>query len=217
MPNWCSNEMVVRGSKERIEEFDKAFKGKPAIWEPAEYLYSEAKGDREKQRKELIAKSKEEHKNLQLEYCFEALYPIPKEVADIGYSKLSGSKVLSKDRFEALMVPEKWLDGYTWCVSHWGTKWDVYGKVDCLSKEDEECSYAFNSAWSPPIEWLEKVAADWADLYFKLIYEEGGCMFAGKKVYENGKCIEVFQVEDDNYRDFVVNEFGYDPFEGMED
>ena len=48
-----------------------------------------------------------------------------------------------------------------------------------VGKDDNEYTYHFSTAWSPPEGWLAKVAKDWTDLSFELRYEEGGVGFAG--------------------------------------
>lgn len=76
---------------------------------------------------------------------------------------------------------------YDWNIANWGTKWD------CSSSEqgyqtDEESYFAvnFDSAWSPPTNWLVKVIADYPKLNFKLIYSETGCWFAGVAFSNDG-------------------------------
>ena len=74
---------------------------------------------------------------------------------------------------------------YDWNVYNWGTKWDALE----VSRTDDrnnpvEVSFIFNTAWSPPVEWLYKVAEQYPDLKFTLEYREesgwGGEMIAYK-------------------------------------
>ena len=79
---------------------------------------------------------------------------------------------------------ENWYD---WCVKNWGTKWDI-GEEQKLEEEfDTSLRIAFDTAWSPPLLWLEKVAAEYPSLYFALSYHEGGMCFAGYRNFKNGK------------------------------
>ena len=64
---------------------------------------------------------------------------------------------------------------------------------------------------------MEKVAKDWTDLSFELRYEEGGVGFAGYLLFEDGTLVENVEVTEDDYRQFVIDYFGYDPYEDMED
>ena len=74
---------------------------------------------------------------------------------------------------------------YQWSVDNWGTKWDV---VDCIMYYDPKCGgtmpsnqmkFTFLTAWAPPINWLEKVAAIFPNVWLKLEYDEPGMMFRG--------------------------------------
>ena len=73
---------------------------------------------------------------------------------------------------------------YDWHCNYWGTKWDVWD-VDVQdngydsSGDETYINLSFESAWSPPSEWVKKVAQDYPSLEFLLEYEEGGCAFKG--------------------------------------
>ena len=85
---------------------------------------------------------------------------------------------------------QAWWD---WRVQHWGTKWDVEATLEDDTSEDY-LEYYFDSAWSPPTEWLQKVAKDFPELEFRLHYEESGVGFTGITKAHNGEvednCIE---------------------------
>jgi hypothetical protein len=65
---------------------------------------------------------------------------------------------------------------YEFCVSNWGTKWDVGGELDIISKNVVNLS--FDSAWSPPIDVFSKME----ELGFEVeaFYYEPGMCFCGK-------------------------------------
>lgn len=68
---------------------------------------------------------------------------------------------------------------YDFCVSEWGTKWDVGGDDSYLSRDTpNEISMGFESAWSPPIYAYEKLQA----LGFQVTayYWEPGMGFCGR-------------------------------------
>lgn len=69
---------------------------------------------------------------------------------------------------------QAWWD---WRVQHWGTKWDITAEL--VDDDEERLQYQFDSAWSPPVAWLEKVAKDFPKLDFRLKYEEEGVGFLG--------------------------------------
>jgi hypothetical protein len=76
---------------------------------------------------------------------------------------------------------------YGWRLENWGTKWDVDASV--IEEDENHIDYRFDSAWSPPIEWLGEVSKQFPDLYFKLVYREDGCGFMGYIEVENGNTI----------------------------
>tara|TARA_Y100001938_G_C8084948_1_gene431381 strand:+ start:235 stop:696 length:462 start_codon:yes stop_codon:yes gene_type:complete len=103
------------------------------------------------------------------------LYPMPKEL-------------------ENTKSPSDKPNWYDWRCDNWGTKWDVEG---CLEYDDEDyLEYSFQSAWSPPTAFLEKVSKDFPLLRFRLKYEEEGNGFLGVAVATNGhlndQCIEYY-------------------------
>jgi hypothetical protein len=112
---------------------------------------------------------------------------------------------------------------YTWRCENWGTKWDV---MDCLDVEKErECNKRFcvvtawldgvyfETAWSPPSFFVEKVASLYPDLTFVLRFYEGGAEFAGEQYFENGSFAFEYIYEDstsEEYKEFVTEHFGYE-------
>lgn len=71
---------------------------------------------------------------------------------------------------------------YDYCVNEWGTKWDVGGDGMTAEMENGQLVMSFDSAWSPPVAFYEKML----DLGFEVraYYYEGGMNFAG--VWDNG-------------------------------
>ena len=62
-------------------------------------------------------------------------------------------------------------DWYNWNVRTWGTKWDA-GDVEIVYEDDSAIQYKFDTAWSPPIEAINLLAANYPTLSFTLDYEE---------------------------------------------
>ena len=94
-------------------------------------------------------------------------------------------------------------DWYMWRVNNWGTKWDVgadigtekeerYGLkatvVDWNNGKSIEANCSFDSAWSPPIEFYDKLVELGYDVHAS--YFEPGMTFCG--IYHNGadNCID---------------------------
>lgn len=117
MPNWCGNTLIVRGlEQKRLEEFDNAFKGKGTKWGLDSWQLD---GKTPEEVAEMKAKYEKDYEESEPTYSFDALYPVPQEVIDVGFSH-NRKDVSLEQSLEALHDKEKWIDGYTWCVSHWG-------------------------------------------------------------------------------------------------
>ena len=69
------------------------------------------------------------------------LHPMPKELEDTTASHFGG------------------INWYTWCVEHWGTKWDLTLDETPMIV-DNTLSFNFQSAWAPPIGAYEKAYDD---------------------------------------------------------
>lgn len=73
---------------------------------------------------------------------------------------------------------------YDWCVSEWGTKWDVGdpSSVEHISEDGLESVLCFDTAWSPPIAFYETMES----LGFEVtaMYYEPGMGFCG--MFEDG-------------------------------
>lgn len=201
MPNWCWNELTVSGTPTEIKRFVDATIGLPAEYPPAEY--------------EQERKTKQRSEPLEPQFCFNALVPTPAEVLQIGFD--GHGKIPEENQTLAMLgrtvLP---LDGYHWNIANWGTKWDVYGDGITAAEMGwkpgaDSLFIGFDTAWSPPIAWMEKVAERFTELQFKLHYEEPGCFFAGDLYAENGehwldeyddaRCHELFNYEQEEAED----------------
>jgi hypothetical protein len=95
---------------------------------------------------------------------------------------------------------------YDFCVSEWGTKWDVGGEHDGDASEDSDHSLTmtFDSAWSPPVTAYEKFEA----LGFTVqgYYYEPGMCFAG--IYSDGEddCYDYSNMTAKQVRDMLPEE-----------
>ena len=89
--------------------------------------------------------------------------PMPKELENTPMPQ-DTKKAISKKLIKKFGV-DNWYD---WCLKNWGTKWDI--DADLVSEDDDMLEYIFDSAWSPPVKWLEKVAKLYPDLKFNLRY-----------------------------------------------
>ena len=128
---------------------------------------------------EKIVKEDDSHKNTGLLNFFK---PMPKE--------LEGTTSPSSSADKPQPMVEGFDNWYDWRVENWGTKWEVcefYG-VDRQhlndSLDESTISFAFSSAWSPPINAYEQFLKDNENCSLKAYYYEGGCDFMGE--WDNG-------------------------------
>ena len=109
-------------------------------------------------------------------------HPMPKELEGTTSPSSASDK------------PQPMIQGfdnwYDWRVENWGTKWELcefYG-VDRQhlndSLDESTISFAFSSAWAPPIGAYEQFLADNENCSLKAYYYEGGCDFMGE--WDNG-------------------------------
>jgi hypothetical protein len=108
---------------------------------------------------------------------FGALVPVPRELAE--ESGLESAEL--QRRYGASNL----LD---WCVQNWGTKWNAeyWDRVD-VGKAFE---YRFDTAWTPPVDWVKRVAGIFPELKFTLTWEEPSQEQAGTVVFGGGGAVE---------------------------
>ena len=102
-------------------------------------------------------------------------HPMPKE--------LDGTTSPSSSAKKPQPMIEGFDNWYDWRCENWSTKWDVnefYG----VDRQGDTISFAFSSAWSPPIGAYEKFLDKNEDCSLKAYYYEGGCDFMG--CWDNG-------------------------------
>ena len=106
------------------------------------------------------------------EFSFNGTYPMPEDL------NITSGTQTQEEKEQAILNEAKYgyTDWYHWRVAEWGTKWDA-----CESHIDHnDINYfavTFESAWSPPIAWIDNIMQDFPDLSFTLEYEEPGMCF----------------------------------------
>ena len=76
---------------------------------------------------------------------------------------------------------------HEWRRAHWGTKWNAFWSSVSGTLKSGELRYRFQTAWTPPVAWLDFVAFMHHDLCFELAYEEELGHFRGRMRYERGE------------------------------
>jgi hypothetical protein len=164
MPNWCYNSLCVSGNKEKLADFV----SKTII---PQNMSSEEEYD-------------EGHR-----FTFNILHPLPKALEG-GFSPLPKLEGEDDEQYKERMAENVRLygaeDWYRWHIDNWGTKWDC--SSTCVNElNDTSLNVQFNTAWSPPVEWFEKVIPMYPELEFDLTFDEESQDFCGIITGREGK------------------------------
>lgn len=86
--------------------------------------------------------------------------PVPQELTDTVSGSMGDPEEQSKLESQQAANRKKYghATWYDFCVSEWGTKWDVGGNgyTAEISEDGSTMTMAFESAWSPPVAAYEK-------------------------------------------------------------
>lgn len=114
----------------------------------------------------------------------------PDRVLEAWVTKLRSNAGSDVGLFGTFVSPDYNEDGSNWYDAHcvaWSTKWDVeINKLDWDAYLDG-VKLRFDTAWSPPMGWLESMSREWPSLQFALAFEESGMCFMGYAVFKNGE------------------------------
>ena len=98
---------------------------------------------------------------------------------------------------------------YSWSSKHWGTKWDCY--EEHLDHDKTSTLYSFDTAWSPPFAWVEKVSRKFPHLKFNVTWaEEGG--EGGRFMLQGGDLFYDAQMSEKEWKSYM----GYEEDEDEE-
>jgi hypothetical protein len=210
MPNYCENTLVVHTTK---EVWDNKLESLLFVDAPAESNQEKYNGK---------------------QFSLNAVHPMPQElqgttapatvVSDEDYeewyaewSKIPEdeiykhmSKKISETTNNRLLSTYGYNNWYDWRVAKWGTKWDAdtynisYESKDVDGTERVEVTINFNTAWSPPEGWFNKLCkeVEGIGVFMELRYSEEGMGFAGTYYFDYDEQWEadgeIYQVDDAN-------------------
>ena len=153
----------------------------------------EVSGD-EIQLREFVEKStiniKENTDEIFDKFSFNGTYPMPEDLNITKGTQTQDEKeqaMLNKARYGH-------TDWYDWRCEEWGTKWDAC-EAHIDHNDIDYFTVSFETAWSPPIAWINNIMQDFPDLRFILEYEEPGMCFGGRLLAQHDK------LWDDNHWD----------------
>ena len=187
MPNWCYNKIEFSGPKKIIKRIMREAKGPHAHYndvhhEPQWEVFEDIR------LKSLFAHPAESNGPIH-DFCFHSLVPIPEEYRRFPYDNGRA------DKARALVGAQPDLGGYSKQIELWGTKWDIEATPEIIKEwTDNGNKYMSfiiqcDTAWSPPMEFLENVTDKYKDVEVEINYEEPGMGVAGTSRFKNGECI----------------------------
>ena len=121
------------------------------------------------------------------------------------YSKLKSAEDLSNGVFyETIGAPnlKSKDDWYQHNIEHYGTKWDVEigdsnYELQTLHDKSIILTFAFDSAWSPPLQWCETLSSIYG-VSVNITFSEPGSDFYG---IHNYNCGEISDCEEYSYEE----------------
>jgi hypothetical protein len=78
---------------------------------------------------------------------------------------------------------------YDWNLANWGTKWGD-SDTHIVAQYDDMVSFVFESPWSPPETGIENISKLFPELSFVIAYSEEGMDFYGATAFRNGERAE---------------------------
>lgn len=78
---------------------------------------------------------------------------------------------------------------YDWALGYWGTKWPDLG-TSLKRNGKRSLKFAFDTAWSPPVEGLLEISSQFPHLTFKLDSYEGGAAYQYHGLFREGEELE---------------------------
>lgn len=182
MPNWCSNNLYIKGNTTDLQDFINKVE---------------------------VVKEDSDLKHYDI---LQSLYPCPQELRDTtagsyspephqNWANLLASGEITQDWYDQLvqrnadgwaknqenMARFGYKDWYDWCCSKWGTKWgdcDTELLSSIVEGEDSQTiEFSFSSAWAPPMDGIAHIATMFPTLKFAIAYCEEGMDFYGFSMF----------------------------------
>lgn len=166
MPNWCENRLTIEGTEQDVRNFIRKGLKLRSLPKKVDKIVE-------------ILSDNVNKDGTDVKLSLTSYLPMPKTFSK--YDTTNQSKDFPK---VAKMQKKKYgcVGWYNWGLKYLGTKWDAdFLFVSLIAKKDGnwELIFDIDTAWTPPVEWLENVQEKFISLNFLLTYEEPGCGFKG--------------------------------------
>ena len=224
MPNWVSNGLRITGDKKQLAKFIKQAQVHFTIEIPKKDVkkeYDKIMSDVQSWRNRLEEYTKAK-KMTPLSYFKQMAFknvdefgnvgengtplsmrnfiPIPEELSKYTSpvrAEFGETEEQFKERVARCINKYGAEDWYQFSINNFSTKWDL-NEVSFKFIDEEEVQYGFETAWFPPIAFLQNISKKFHKLKFELEYREEGMAFEGTFEIENGDEIdECHNIEND--------------------
>jgi hypothetical protein len=128
---------------------------------------------------------------------FETIAPMPVNVDEIVARSRENSQ--SPEGFEFLRDVPAW---YEWSVDNWGTKWNARADTcDDPQRRDNAdgsttWSVTFDTAWSPPVPWVQKIAERFPQFSISLGTFDEQDNYASHSDWRGGELVSELYLDD---------------------
>lgn len=104
-----------------------------------------------------------------------------------------------------------------WRKKNWGCQCSAIVSNQEILRGPDQITYTFDTAWTPPIKWVDTVSAMYPKLSFDLAYHELAGFFAGSICFRDGDLYSIEEYTDDTeVIEFMETMFQYDMEEFLE-
>jgi len=189
MPNWTFNDLKVETTEWLYEDKKEKKEAEKQLDEFIESSVSEGKESEDKSSADLPRG--DEKKPIERVFSFQGVVPMPKEL------KITSPAHTDEEKAQAEINLKKYgaKDWYDWCNLNWGTKWDACNSHISDEGRDEKWEeyfirIAFDTAWCPPFEYLQKATEKYPLLRFTCQVEEESEAFLGNLICQWGKLVD---------------------------
>jgi hypothetical protein len=172
MPNWSYNNLTITGNPEKMKEFyDVALK--PNINGDITFTFANIFPMPEKVKNTIAPSSSAKGKKW--------INADTAKIRDVNLSEMLGSEIEvnliacennTDEKCEALKKEYGADNWYDWNIITYGTKWDI--DASDFVKGDDEFNVYFDTAWSPPANFLNNLQKKFPDLDIRLSYSLEG-------------------------------------------
>ena len=130
-------------------------------------------------------------------FDFNRIIPTPEE--------LRNTSAPNKENPQEMIKKYGYSDWYDFRCARWGTKWNARD-VELTLESPTSLSISFNTAWSPPLPIIEKIAKKYPFAEITLSYYEEGMGFAGEVSYYKGNLL--YEQEQETNCEWRIKKWG---------